>query len=246
MGSLLSAEIKQPKKNKKRVHSLAGWWNKKRNFYVGVPQEDSVGAQTQDVTMEDVDSENGDNLNDAKRHSSVTSSPTFDVTSEQSPADRTRQPWDSEEQATFLPLVKDHANLESTTPVELSGYTPERRSHVTMPFEPEDEPFLSRPVPFTRKSFSLGSLETMDSLVESYWDSDDSDRGELALAPHWTPFAEDGGYMDFSPDSFAEHVHFLRVQTRPHQVEEIWFLPNANHVEEWDEVPVPVTGHEVV
>jgi hypothetical protein len=225
MGSSLSTEIKQPKKNKKIVRALASWWKKKRNFYVDVPQEDSFGVQTQDVTMADVDSDNGVNLNVGKHHASVTSSPTFDVTSVCSPDKRT-YPWDLEEQVTYLPLAKDRLANLSTTPVELSGYhTPERRSPVAMPFVPEDEPFLSRPVPFTRKSFSSGSLESMDSLVESYWDSDDSDRGELA--PYWTPVAEDGGYMDFSPDFFAEHVQYLRVRTAtvaPHQIVQIWSL----------------------
>jgi hypothetical protein len=246
MGSLLSTETQQPKKNKKLrtvVRSLAGWWKTKRTFYVDVPQENSFGIQTQDVTMEDVDSDDGEHLNAAKHNASVTSSPTFDVTSVYSP-DKSKYPWDLDEQATCILLVKDQlASLVATTPVELSGYhTPERRSPVATPFVPDDEPFLSRPVPFTRKSVSSGSLESMDSLVESYWDSDDSDRGELA--PDGTPIAGDSVYIDFSPDIFAEHVHFLRVQTQPHQVEEIMFPPNTNHVEEWDAVPVP--GHELV
>jgi hypothetical protein len=242
MLSLLSIEMQQPQKKKKQrtvVHSLARWWKTKRTFYVDVPQENSVGVQTQDVTMEDIDSDDGEHLNAAKHNASATSSPTFDVTSVYSP-DKSQYPWNLEEQGNYLPLAKDQlASPESTTLVELSGYhTPERRSPVAMLFVPEDEPFLSRPVPFTRKSFSSGSLESMDSLVESYWDSDDSDRVELATV------AGDSVYMDFSPDIFAEHVHFLRVQTRPRQVEEIWFLPNTYHVEEWDGVPVP--GHELV
>jgi hypothetical protein len=81
MGSLLSTEIKQPKKNKKIVRSLGSWWKKKQNFYVDVPQEDSFGVQTQDVTMEDVDSENSENRHVGKQDASVTSSPTIDVTS---------------------------------------------------------------------------------------------------------------------------------------------------------------------
>jgi hypothetical protein len=227
MGSSLSTEINQPKKNKKTVRSLASWWKKKRSFYVDIPHDDSFAVQTQDVTMADVDSDHGVNLNVGMHDTtSVTSSPTFDVTAEYSP-DKSKHPWDSEEQATLLPSVKDQlASLESASPVERPGHhAPERRSPVTMPFVQEDEPFLSRPVPFTRKSFSSGSLESMDSLDESYWDSDDSDRGELP--PHWTPVAGDCGYMDFCPDFFAEHVQYLRARTStvaPHQIVEIWSL----------------------
>jgi hypothetical protein len=54
-------------------------------------------------------------------------------------------------------------------------------------------------------------------------------RGELAL--DWTPVTGDGGYMNFSPDFFAEHIQYLRVRTAtaaPDQIVEIWSLSEGN------------------
>jgi hypothetical protein len=66
----------------------------------------------------------------------------------------------------------------------------------------------------TQESFQ-GSLESMDSLAESYWDPDDD-------ASHMTPAAAN---LARSSEFFFEHVRFLRVQTQPRQVEVVWSTP---------------------
>jgi len=63
-------------------------------------------------------------------------------------------------------------------------------------------------LPFVHTSFSTGSLLSMDSLVDSeYWD----DEEETLPSRH-----------TFNRDFFAEHVTFLRVQTKPRRVEVVW------------------------
>jgi hypothetical protein len=66
----------------------------------------------------------------------------------------------------------------------------------------------------TQDSFQ-GSLESIDSLVESYWDPEDD-------ASHVTPVATN---LARSSEFFYEHVRFLRVQTQPRQVEVVWSTP---------------------
>jgi hypothetical protein len=66
----------------------------------------------------------------------------------------------------------------------------------------------------TQESFQ-GSLESMDSLAESYWDPEDD-------ASHMTPVATN---LARSSDFFLEHVRFLKVQTQPRQVEVVWSTP---------------------
>jgi hypothetical protein len=72
--------------------------------------------------------------------------------------------------------------------------------------------------PFTRnrtKDSFQGSLESIDSLAESYWDPED-DSSEV------TPIANNVAQpIDF----FSEHVDFLRVQTQPRKVEVVWTTP---------------------
>jgi hypothetical protein len=66
----------------------------------------------------------------------------------------------------------------------------------------------------TQESFQ-GSLESMDSLAESYWDPEDD-------ASHITPAT---ATLARSSEFFFEHVRFLKVQTQPRQVEVVWSTP---------------------
>lgn len=68
----------------------------------------------------------------------------------------------------------------------------------------------------TRDSLQ-GSLESLDSLAESCWDPDDDSQV--------TPVA---GNVVQQEDFFSEHVHFLRVQTQPRQVEIVWDKPQPD------------------
>jgi hypothetical protein len=82
---------------------------------------------------------------------------------------------------------------------------------------PKTLPFPSKYLPValgrrrTKDSFQ-GSLESIDSLVESYWDPEE----DSSLA---TPIATN---RVESMDFLDEHVHFLRVQTQPRSVEVVW------------------------
>jgi hypothetical protein len=58
-----------------------------------------------------------------------------------------------------------------------------------------------------------GSLESIDSLAESYWDPEDD-----SSLPQSSPSGEVARSREF----FHEHVHFLKVQTQPRQVEVVW------------------------
>ena len=62
----------------------------------------------------------------------------------------------------------------------------------------------------TKDSFQ-GSLESIDSLIESCWDPED----DASLA---TPIVTNVA----RPIDFYEHVDFLRVQTQPRKVEVVW------------------------
>lgn len=90
-----------------------------------------------------------------------------------------------------------------------------------IPFFGKSHTSIRATVPFQRSdSRSIadsiqGSLESMDSLVESYWDPED----ELSQV---TPLVSNFGRPPKSNDFFTEHVDFLRVQTRPQQVEVVW------------------------
>lgn len=70
----------------------------------------------------------------------------------------------------------------------------------------------------TNDSFH-GSIESMDSLTESYWDPED-DSSQL------TPLANN---CEVPKDFFGEHVDFLRIQTRPRTVEVVWRLPKDKY-----------------
>lgn len=67
----------------------------------------------------------------------------------------------------------------------------------------------------TTESYT-GSIESLDSLVESYWDPEE----DVSLE---TPVATNSGQQNI--DLLNEHVDFLRAQTQPRQVETIWDTP---------------------
>ena len=72
-----------------------------------------------------------------------------------------------------------------------------------------------QPYPFERnctKDSFQGSLESMDSLVESYWDPEDETSQATAMISNAFQ----------SKDFFVEHVGFLSVQAQPREVELIY------------------------
>ena len=100
---------------------------------------------------------------------------------------------------------------------------PQRRvPSTTIPTPFVRQPSLSVPDPFLRrrtKDSFQGSLESIDSLIESYWDPED----DASLA---TPVATNTVQ---SVDFLEEHVDFLKVQTQPRSVEVVWETENS-----WD------------
>jgi hypothetical protein len=143
----------------------------------------------------------------------------------------------------------DTTMTTSTTPTTSNTLTP-RTLHTVPPLHP-NIPFLgprliistspSRPTfPLTKshmmhpiellrrertKDSFQGSLESIDSLIESYWDPDDV---ESTVTPVTGNVAN---FVDF----FSEHVHFLRVQTQPRQVEVVWAKQKADEKESSDD-----------
>ena len=229
MNSSLELQMKRRKQKQKTnsLRLLTSWWKKKRSYYVDMQQDDSSGDKVHDMTMEDVDSDGEETpIRGTQRRdvgASASSSPSFDVASMHSPAytPPMPSPYKTKHDIRSSSLVLDDS-LESrlnifddaTRPVIQSTMDTDLAVNVI-----EVTPsLLTKPVPFVRRSFSSGSLESMDSLVESYWDPDDV---EDDTSSQVTPIATNG-YFAAAPDFFAEHVHFLRVQTRPHKVEVVW------------------------
>lgn len=229
MSSPRVLEVKRKKNKKNIMRSLNSWWKKKRSFYLDMQQDEASGVEMHDVTLEGANSDFDPTETPVRGiqprdRANVTASPYFDVSSMYSP------PLTTTSQAISEPrqFVKTspHASKDSlesrlriadgvpgpNTPSKMNTDATTNAGKVT-------PPFLSRPVPFVRRSFSSGSLESMDSLAESYWDPDDD---EDDTSSQVTPIAANGGHPDDVPDFFAEHVNFLRVQTRPRKVEEIW------------------------
>ena len=85
-----------------------------------------------------------------------------------------------------------------------------RQSSLSVP-----DPFLRRR---TKDSFQ-GSLESIDSLIESYWDPEEDSSFATPVATNIVQ----------SIDFLEEHVDFLKVQTQPRAVEVVWETEDA-----WD------------
>jgi len=116
--------------------------------------------------------------------------------------------------------------LQAVTSIPLRNVTPQVPMHNNklIPLPPTKVPsFL--PTPLTKQLCSpdsfvrrrtkdsfQGSLESIDSLVESYWDPEE----DASLA---TPVATN---IIQSLDFLEEHVDFLTVQTQPRSVELVW------------------------
>jgi hypothetical protein len=83
------------------------------------------------------------------------------------------------------------------------------------PYFPDRRAARHPPYPFVRNrtvdSFQ-GSLESIDSLAESYWDPEDDTSQATAVASNRI------SPMDF----FVEHLGFLSLQTQPRQVEIVY------------------------
>jgi hypothetical protein len=59
------------------------------------------------------------------------------------------------------------------------------------------------------------SIESMDSLVESYWDPDDETSQATAVASNTGQYGQQADFL-------LEHLNFLSVQTQPREVEVVY------------------------
>lgn len=71
---------------------------------------------------------------------------------------------------------------------------------------------------YERQSATCGSLESIDSLAESYWDLDETVEVSSSQVTPVVTNIRSKMHQEF----FAEHVRFLRIQTKPRKVEIIW------------------------
>ena len=183
---------KKKKKTRKRwLWRIVTWW-KRRNFYVvHVESQDSDDREgVRDLTMEESydERENSSQDEDVDVHPSDESSAATPIAGVTTTAYITPE------------VEKPPAKLMRTPPTSTSSSTP------------------ASAVPFVRnrtKDSFQGSLESIDSLVESYWDPEDD---ASQLTPIVTNALQDDGF-------FSEHVDFLRVQTQPRKVEVVWTTP---------------------
>jgi hypothetical protein len=63
------------------------------------------------------------------------------------------------------------------------------------------------------------SVESMDSVVDSYWDPGDETSQATAVASNSSNTLQDAGYPK---DFLAEHLNFLSAQTQPRAVELVY------------------------
>jgi len=228
--------IKTPDSSRQKksvLRSLTGWWKKKRSYYVDIHQElqqcstmfqeeESLGTSHAALQQDDSD----DDIFDAT--SLHTPSPQLIIGKSplsSSSISSSRSQEETPPKPTLMtPLRYSPAAVPPSTPnTRRSTASRPLQSPPTIPEEaPESLGLLQ--LPFVRTSFSTGSLLSMDSLENSYgggWD-DDKDNDEANIITGLNSSNKDHVVADF----FDEHVTFLRVQTKPRQVEMVWAEEN--------------------
>lgn len=192
--SVRSPKSLTQKKRRGPIRGIVQWW-KRRHFYVSQNEsQDSERHAQRDMTME-ASSDESDSVASWDMESEAPSPIVEDVPSP-------------------LPQVSVAASEVSAwqLKVEISPSLEEvlMGSRIDSALQP--------PVLHARQrhdSFQE-SLESMDSLAESYWDPEDDNSSNC------TPLAKNS----LRPSNFlAEHMRFLRVQTQPRQVETMWSTP---------------------
>lgn len=195
------------KSNERRPSKLfraVCWWKRKRTNYIVVRGDSPALGHRPDLTIED-------NFSDEESQSD----PVFDTTSMISPNVVT--PPSASTLSSKDSRVTPKLNLWiETTNIE----TPEKA-------EPAPKNSEVRWTNYLRNSFSEGSLESIDSLVESYWDPTD-DQDDISTS-RLTPVASNLERQRHHPGRHAHddkfffcHVRFMRGQTTPNAVEVVW------------------------
>lgn len=123
----------------------------------------------------------------------------------------------------------DTNSVHSPSPVRRKGnfVVPDTNSLVSAPQARDNDARRPQDQPeqyeidfdyYERQSITCGSLESIDSLAESYWDLDET--VEVSASHVTPPIVNIRSKMH--QQFFAEHIRFLRIQTKPQKVEIIW------------------------
>lgn len=173
---------------------VSNWWKRRNNFYLVHENAIDYPADLEDTFEEeaDGDSQEGPNYQVGASPKSLT----VPSTPESSPETGDRTPKTPEQ--------------SRKVPMETLGNTRRALFVGRPPCRPPYPLVRSR----TADSFQ-GSLESMDSLVESYWDPQEDDDGSEASADN----------LMESSDFLEEHIDFLRLKTRAKKVKVVWATP---------------------
>jgi hypothetical protein len=211
------------------VQGITNWWMKRQRFYVVQDNSIEDDAPIVDMTMDEDSFEVELQLSSGRpnpRSRSILDDDDDedgDFSTMVSPYSQTAPPPPPSVSSSIMsyqpPLPVTNSSVPSAvappgqlTPTRsfltaASRLAPGRQATVSAPA-------LNQPARFgrsrTKDSFQ-GSLESIDSLLESCWDPED----DASLA---TPIVTNVA----RPIDFYEHVHFLRVQTQPRKVEVVW------------------------
>lgn len=192
------------------------WWKRKHKYYYDL-QEDL------DVTVYATESKSADEESG--------SFPVFDTTSMTSPAITPSNtstsnryivsPDSSIETVLESPSLKSRPSKPIKQKRILSKRGKKKKS------KPLTKEFLES---YVRSNMSDGSLESIDSLAESYWEPNDIDD---ATSSQVTPIRANTSKkiktISLDEKYLHYHVHFMRAQTKPREVEVVWAPPSARN-----------------
>lgn len=194
------------------------WWKRKHRYYYDLRED-------LDITVY---------ANESKSDEESGSFPVFDTTSMTSPA-ITPSNTSTSNQYIVSPDSSIETVLETPPikprpkPTKQKRILPKRGKKKKS--KPLTKEFLES---YVRSNMSDGSLESIDSLAESYWEPNDIDD---ATSSQVTPIrANTGGRTNKTirtislDEKFLHyHVHFMRAQTKPREVEVVWAPPSERN-----------------
>ena len=189
-----------PPRNRRFWRRVGAWWRRKRRKYHVVTDASTDPAAEATRRLMNISTETPDD-----------EEPIFEVIAEAQPEAPLPRQGSSKQRPLIqavpaVPPPRIPVLLPPLPPNKVPSFLPSNLSRQSSIASPE--PFIRRR---TRDSFQ-GSLESIDSLIESYWDPEE----DVSLS---TPLATN---TVRSMDFLEEHVDFLKVQTQPRSVEVVW------------------------
>lgn len=193
---------KSKRKRRGLVAIILNWWRRKRTFYHAHEDNshdsDCSIANKSTLTLEDRGSPEELEC-DASFTPVYTPTQPVLISPPSSPAAAERHSTDS----TNEDEVMDSSGDSLLPPIPAHTYHTPQRAYPLSRIRTADDSFM-------------GSLESMDSLVESYWDPDGDDDDDES---HVIPIATNALKMQ---DFLNEHVDFLREKTQLRSVQVVW------------------------